>query len=109
MLRAQAQLGLRQRDTLTRLSQSYTELARLIEQAQRTRANLLEPARQVFELTRRGFTSGELNLLALVDANNTYFDAQARYLELLKEAHVAAAELRLAAGILLLEDREVQP
>ena len=109
VLRAQAQLGLRQRDTLTRLSQSYTELARLIEQAQRTRTNLLEPARQVFDLTRRGFTSGELNLLALVDANNTHFDAQARYLELLKEAHVAAAELRLAAGISLLEEREVQP
>ena len=109
VLRAQAQLGLRQRDTLTRLSQSYTELARRIEQAQRTRTNLLEPARQVFELTRRGFTSGELNLLALVDANNTHFDAQARYLELLKEAQVAAAELRLAAGISLLEDREVQP
>jgi outer membrane protein TolC len=50
-----------------------------------------------------------LNLLALVDANNTHFDAQARYLELLKEAHVAAAELRLAAGISLLEEREVQP
>jgi outer membrane protein, heavy metal efflux system len=109
VLRAQAQLGLRQRDTLTRLSQSYTELARLIEQAQRTRTNLLEPARQVFELTRRGFTSGELNLFALVDANNTHFDAQARYLDLLKEAHVAAAELRLAAGISLLEEREVQP
>lgn len=109
VLRAQAQLGLRQRDTLTRLSQSYTELARLIEQAQRTRTNLLEPARQVFDLTRRGFTSGELNLLALVDANNTHFDAQARYLELLKEAQVAAAELRLAAGISLLEEREVQP
>ena len=109
VLRAQAQLWLRQRDTLTRLSQSYTELARLIEQAQRTRDNLLEPARQVFDLTRRGFASGELNLLALVDANNTHFDAQARYLELLKEAQVAAAELRLAAGISLLEEREVQP
>jgi len=109
VLQAQAQLGLRQRDTLTCLRQSYTELARLIEQAQRTRTNLLEPARQVFELTRRGFTSGELNLLALVDANNTHFDAQARYLELLKEAQAAAAELRLAAGISLLEEREVQP
>jgi cobalt-zinc-cadmium efflux system outer membrane protein len=108
-LLAQAQLGLRQRDTLTSLRQSYTELARLIEQAQRTRANLLEPARQVFDLTRRGFTSGELNLLALVDANNTHFDAEARYLELLKEAQVAAAELRLAAGISLLKEREAQP
>jgi cobalt-zinc-cadmium efflux system outer membrane protein len=109
VLRARAQLGLRQRDTLTRLRQSHAELARLIEQAQHTRANLLEPARQAFELTRRGFTSGELNLLALVDATNTHFDAEARYLELLKEAHVAAAELRLAAGIFLLEEREARP
>ncbi len=109
VLRAQAQLGLRQRDTLTRLRQSHAELARLIEQAQRTRTNLLEPAQQVFELTRRGFTSGELSLLALVDAINAHFDAQARYLELLKETQVASAELRLAAGISLLKEREVQP
>jgi hypothetical protein len=34
----------------------------------------------------------------LIDANNTYFDAFGRYLELLQEAWLEAAELRLAAG-----------
>jgi len=98
-LRAQAQFEMRRRDTLTRLRQGYTDLARLLEQAQRTYVNLLEPARQVFELTVRGFASGEANILALVDANNTYFDARARHLDLLKETQNAAAELRFAAGI----------
>ena len=100
-LRAQAQFEMRQRDTLTLLRQGYTDLARLLEQAQRTYANLLEPARQVFELTGRGFATGESNILALVDANNTYFDARARHIELLKETQEAAAELRFAAGISL--------
>jgi len=107
-LRAQAQFEMRQRDTLTRLRQGYTDLARLLEQAQRTYANLLEPARQVFELTGRGFATGEANILALVDANNTYFDARSRHLELLKETQDAAAELRLAAGIPL-AGSEVKP
>ncbi|MEK6699129.1 MAG: TolC family protein [Nitrospirota bacterium] len=98
-MRAQAQFEMRRRDTLTLLRQGYTDLARLLEQAQRTHANLLEPARQVFELTGRGFATGEANILALVDANNTYFDARSRHLELLKETQNAAAELRFAAGI----------
>ena len=50
------------------------------------------------DLTRRAFASGEANILGLVDANNTYFDAQARYLETLKDGALAAASLRLAAG-----------
>jgi outer membrane protein TolC len=48
--------------------------------------------------------------LALVDASNTYFDAQARYLELLRDAWIEAAELRLAAGVSLLDSSlEVAP
>ncbi len=107
-LRAQVQFEMRQRDTLTRLRQGYTDLARLLEQAQRTYANLLEPARQVFELTGRGFATGESNILALVDANNTYFAARSRHLELIKETQNAAAELRYAAGIPLVGS-EVKP
>lgn len=107
-LKAQAQFEMQQRDTLTLLRQGYTDLARLIEQAQRTYDKLLEPARQVFELTGRGFASGESNILALVDANNTYFDARARHLGLLKETQDAAAELRFAAGIPL-AGSEVKP
>lgn len=97
-LRAQANLAVAQRDAASRLRQSYTDLSRLIEQVERMRAHLLDPARQLFDLTRRAFAAGETNILGLVDANNTYFDAQARYLETLKDAALAAANLRLAAG-----------
>jgi outer membrane protein TolC len=64
----------------------------------------------MFALTRRSFAVGELNVLSLVDANNTYFDALARYLELQQESAIAAADLRLASGISLLDPlKKVQP
>jgi cobalt-zinc-cadmium efflux system outer membrane protein len=97
-LRAQANLAVLQRDAASRLRQSYIELTRLIEQVERMRAHLLDPAREVLDLTRRAFAAGEANILGLVDANNTWFEAQARYLDTLKDGALAAAGLRLAAG-----------
>jgi len=97
-IRAQTNLSIAKRDLTSRLRQSHTDLTGLLAQTGRMRASLLEPAREVLDLTRRGFSSGEANILALVDANNTYFDAQARYLEALKDAALATASLRLAAG-----------
>jgi len=97
-MRAQANLAVAQRDAASRLRQGHTELTRLTEQTERMRASLFVPAREVLDLTRRAFASGESNILALVDANNTWFDAQTRYLELLKDGQVAAAGLRFAAG-----------
>jgi len=97
-IRAQANLAALQRDAASRLRQSYIELTRLSEQAERMRTKLLEPAREVLDLTRRAFAAGEANILALVDANNTYFDAQTHYLDVLKDSALAAASLRLAAG-----------
>jgi hypothetical protein len=45
-----------------------------------------------------------------VDANNTYFDALARYLELQQESARAAADLRLASGVSVLNpSMEVVP
>ena len=63
----------------------------------------------MFELTRRSFAAGESNVLALVDANNTYFDARARYQELLQECALASADLRLAAGLSIMGGKEYQP
>ena len=39
-----------------------------------------------------------MEILSVIDANNTYFDAHERYLELLQKAWLEAADLRLAAG-----------
>ena len=97
-LRAQAELDFRQRNALANLRQSHIKLARLVEQTEQVRTRLLAPAQQVLELTRRGFSAGESNVLALVDANNTYFEAQLRHLDLLRDSQLAAADLRLAAG-----------
>lgn len=101
--RAQARLEALKRDARSHLEQAYTQLFRLLEQTERLRTNLLEPSREVFTLTRRGFAAGELNVLTLVDASNTYFDALSRHLELQQESARAAAELRLASGVSLLE------
>lgn len=97
--KAEAELEMQRRDLTNRLRQAHLHLGHLIEQAEHYNTHLLQPARQVLDLTHKGYTAGEQNGLALVDASNTYFDAQARYLELLRDAWNEAAELRLAAGI----------
>lgn len=107
--RAQAELDAERRDISLQLMRSRAELLRLREQAERMRASLLEPAHKLHELARRSFQMGEVNVLALIDAANTYYDARARYLELLAQAQLAAAELRLAAGESVLRQPEVQP
>ena len=89
------------RDLEARLRQGRLHLGHLIEQAERYRGRLLGPARRMLDLARRGFETGEQNVLALVDAYDTFFDAEIRYHELLQEAWQEAAALRLAAGIAL--------
>ena len=101
--KAEAVLEMQRRDVVSRLRQAHLHLGHLIEQAEHYRTHLLQPARRVLDLTRKGYTTGEQNGLALVDASNTYFDTQARYLELLRDAWIEAAELRLASGVSLLE------
>jgi cobalt-zinc-cadmium efflux system outer membrane protein len=108
--RMQAQLILAQRDARSRLEQAHAQLLRLLNQTGRVRTNLLEPARTMYTLTRRSFAAGELNVLTLVDANNTYFDSLARYLELQQECALAVADLRIASGVSLLNSKiEVTP
>lgn len=99
---AQAELDIKQRNLQSKLHNSYLHLGHLIEQAEHYRTKMLQPAQQVFKLTRKGFDAGELNILTLIDANNTYFDAQARYLTLLQEGWLELAVLRRVAGIALL-------
>ena len=99
--KAEAILEVQRRDLSSRLRQAHLHLEHLIEQSAHLHIHLLQPARRVLDLTRRGYFSGEQNGLALIEASNTYFDAEARYLELLRDAWIEAAELRLAAGIAL--------
>lgn len=101
-LRARTEYEIVLRDALARLRRSYADLTRARIQAERVRTNLLEPAQRLNELARRSFAAGEANVLALIDAANSHFDAQARYVELVTQAQLSAAELRLATGQSLL-------
>lgn len=89
------------RELQIQIRQSHTHLGHLIEQAAHHKLKVLQPSAEMLRLTNKGFLSGELNLLTLIDANNTYFDAQVRYSDLLYQAWTEYADLRKAAGILL--------
>ena len=60
-------------------------------------------------LTRRGFEAGEINVLAFVDALNAWAEAGVRAAELVAESAEAAAELRLAADVPLLAEKDIKP
>lgn len=97
--RTNADLDARQRELASRLRQSHLHLGHLIEQAAHYEQSLLKPSERLFDLARKSFRAGEQNVLTLVDANNTWFEAQARYRELLHDAWREAADLRLATGV----------
>jgi outer membrane protein TolC len=69
-----------------------------VQQGAHYRARVFEPAQQVLDLTNKAYLSGEVEILSLIDANSTYFNAHTRYLELLQLAWLEMAELQLTAG-----------
>ena len=101
------ELQLLKRELKINLNRSYTHLNHVIEQAVEYKKKVLKPASKMLDLTNKGFTSGELNILSLVDANNTSFEAQLTYLDLLYQARIELAEVKLYAGQLI-TDTQVQ-
>jgi cobalt-zinc-cadmium efflux system outer membrane protein len=90
-----------QRDLRIDLERSYTHLNHIIEQAADYQKKVLKPAKEMLDITNKGFASGELKMLSLVDANNTYFDARLHYLNLLYQARIELADIKLYAGQLM--------
>jgi len=99
--KAQFEVTTLQRNLSNHLRLNHMHLSHLIEQAQDYRQHVLEPANEIFQLTRKGFASGQVEILNLVDAVDTYFEARVHYLELLQGAWLESAELRRNAGLSL--------
>jgi cobalt-zinc-cadmium efflux system outer membrane protein len=104
-IRLHADLQIRQRELAAALSRSYTHYGHLLEQYRRHRSHVLEPAQGVLRLTRQAYDSGEVDLLTLIDAYQTYYAAREAGLQLLARAWSELAELRFSAGLPLLEDK----
>ncbi len=99
--KAQFEVNALQRQLGNQLRLNHLHLAHLIEQGEEFRSRVLEPSEEIFQLSRKGFAAGQVEILNLVDAVDTYFNARVRYLELLKEAWLEAAALRRNAGLSL--------
>jgi len=95
----QADVNTQQRDLQANLHKSYLHYGHLIAQTKHYRNKVLKPAKKMLNLTHRGFDVGELSVLTLVDAYNTYFDAQISHTNLLVQAWQELAMLRLSAGL----------
>ncbi len=91
-----------QRQLTNRLQVNHLHLSHLIKQSEKHRIHVLEPAEEIFQLSRKGFAAGQVEILSLVDAVDTYFEARKHYLELLQEAWLKMADLRQVAGLSVL-------
>jgi len=86
------------RELQINLNRSYTHLKHIIEQTSEYKSKVLEPASKILVLSEKGFISGELNILSLVDANDTYFESNKQYLDLIYQSWVELADINLYAG-----------
>ena len=91
------------RELRINLNRSFAHLNHVIEQAMEYEGKVLKPSSKMLELTNDGFASGELSILSLVDANNTFFESRLTYLDLLYQARVELAEVKLFAGQLIVD------
>lgn len=106
MSRAEARYRMLQRDLTSRLRLHEMHLGHLIAQAADYRSQLVIPTERSLNLARKSFAAGQTDLLTLIDSYNTYFDAHFRYLELLQQGWMEAADLRLADGLSLRDYNE---
>lgn len=103
------ELGKIKRDLQLNLKRSYTHLNHLIKQASEYKTKVLKPASKILDLSKKGFNSGELNILSLIDANNTYFDSHMQYLNLIYQSWLEVAEINLNAGKFITQGTNKMP
>jgi len=102
--RLQAESAALRRDLSTQVIVSAEHLAHLLHELTRHRRDTLAPARRVRELSYRGYETGEVTLLELLEAYNTDFDAVRHEQQLLAESWKEWRELRISSGRSLLEE-----
>lgn len=105
--KAEAQYKILERDLASRLRLHEMHLGHLITQATDYYTHLVLPTEHSLNLALKSFAAGQVDLLTLIDAYNTHFDAHFRYLELLQLGWMEAADLRLTAGLSVRDYTEI--
>ena len=78
-------------DLQDRLAVAYRRYRNAAQQVQRYQASILPPARRSLDLVTRGYESGQVEYLALLIAQRTYYQVHLAYLTALQEWRTSAA------------------
>ncbi|UCC97870.1 MAG: TolC family protein [Phycisphaerales bacterium] len=91
-----------QRATRTRieveLASAYHALSNAYAEAYELDQNVVQNAERVFDASREGYSQGKLDYLNLLDAQRTFFEAKARYIDALSSYHLARADVEHLIG-----------
>ena len=82
----------------TALTRAYQRLSSSRGEAASLKDNVLPGARSAFEATGEGFRQGKFGYLDVLDAQRTFFEAKARYIEVLADFHKAIADVESLSG-----------
>lgn len=96
--KSRAELALQQQRLYAEATQATIRLNAALEQERVIREDVLPGGQSAFAAARTGFEAGKFNFLEVLDAQRTYFHAQAQHLRAISEAHRAAADLATLIG-----------
>lgn len=82
----------------TEVTQNEERLKALVVEAQALQSEIMPGARSAYEAASKGFELGKFSFLEVLDAQRTFFQARAKYLRSLSDAHRTAAELERVLG-----------
>jgi cobalt-zinc-cadmium efflux system outer membrane protein len=80
------------------LERAYQALSSAYAEAAELKENVLPGAEGVFEASKTGYVKGKLDYLNVLDAQRTFFNAKARYVNALASYHTAKAEIERLIG-----------
>ena len=96
--KSRAELTFNEQRLAAEVAQAAIRLNAALDQERVIREDVLPGGQLAFAAARIGFEAGKFNFLEVLDAQRTYFQAQAQHLRTISEAHRAAADLATLIG-----------
>lgn len=96
--KAQADFDTERANLRLELTQAYANYERAKQEASRLKVDVLPAARQALDAMSRGYQLGKFGFLDVLDAQRTLFQEQSRYVQALKDAHLAVADIGRLTG-----------
>ena len=99
LTKARRRLQEAQSEVLADLEDAYRDLTAAAAEVRRLRETVLPSARSAFESYERGYRLGKFDLLRVLDAQETFFDARLQYVRALEDYRQAAARVEEVAAV----------